>query len=213
MTCKLAVSMASDQLDGLLTPDEEELYNAHLAQCRECGQRHDELVSVHALLSAVPPEPPASDLRARVLRTIVSDDRGSPWKRVWVRLTKTLLPAGLAPSTAGAAALLLLALGMLGPLRSVPTDAAIGGVTSETAAGAVGPAGARAARRAVLTVWDTSAERIVAAIDPSGLAPCEVAATTACVPMLAAVTAASEDLTAAPAAVRMYIYEHIEVRG
>lgn len=111
MSCQDVHTLLSAQLDGELTPDEEERLEQHLQSCDACQAARDDYQTIGGGLRALPREAPPEALREAIDKRIASE---VPRRPLWVRWT-----GGLA-----AAAALAFLVGWLALQSGTPTSLA-----------------------------------------------------------------------------------------
>jgi hypothetical protein len=190
MSCALFGDLASDRIDGHLTPEQERALDAHLALCRECAEAETELALLPGLLRAAGTPAPPDGFDESVFAGIEVDSAGLAGR--WLRAAASLLPRpGLVPSTALVALALVALIGLAGrPIETRP----------QTLFPASAPAVEVPREASLLTVWNSQAETIVATVDPTG-----ITARRAVAHPEAAGTASPE--------VVIFLFERIVVRG
>ena len=97
--------LISGHLDGCNTPEEEQVLQAHLAECADCRQALEEYEKLEALLRSIPPVDVPEGLTERVMQAVEAEPRRSEPAK------KRRLPFGFATAAAAVAAVLLLAVG------------------------------------------------------------------------------------------------------
>ena len=97
--------LISGHLDGCNTPEEEQVLQAHLAECADCRQALEEYEKLEALLRSIPPVEVPEGLAERVMQAVEAEPRRSEPAK------KRRLPFGFATAAAAVAAVLLLAVG------------------------------------------------------------------------------------------------------
>lgn len=71
--CDEYSELISASLDGALSPAETEKLNAHLAQCPDCRALFEELSTLHAALSDLPPVEVPSGLTERIMAAVAAE--------------------------------------------------------------------------------------------------------------------------------------------
>jgi hypothetical protein len=120
MTCAGVRGRLSEWLDHELEPSVARLVSAHLAGCRACARRADELRAVSALVAGLPRVEPGEPIETRVaLRLELASGARRPALAVLFRGFAAARPLIL-PSLISAACLLLLVFGAVLALDSGP---------------------------------------------------------------------------------------------
>jgi anti-sigma factor RsiW len=192
MSCAPYRALLSERLDGRIAATAERELLGHLALCRGCAAYDRDLDEMRRLLAAPRSAEPPADLDDAIFHQL-AEDRSSLPGQLW-RTLALLLPSppalrALAGLGAAAAVVLLL---LAGPLAGRPDRP--------------DPAGPPPTwhRASLVTVWDDSAETVAAWVGPDGAeAPW---------PLEAARYQAVTPASGLPV-VRMFLFEHIVVRG
>lgn len=98
MTCEEATLLISGHLDGENTPQEEQLLQAHLAECAQCRQRLRHFAALDAQLAELetPPETLRSDIMAAIRAEAAQKKTRRPWRRLgsWMAAAALTLAVG-----------------------------------------------------------------------------------------------------------------------
>ena len=192
MSCGVFEALVSARLDGPIQDMEERALDAHLARCRACREREEELLRLRELLVSGGNDELPDDLGEQLFSRIGGGEgRASSLRRLLERFPAvTALPA-VVPSTLLAVLLVFAAQAHLDPVSALPRSADA-------------PVAASHREASLLTVWDSSADTIAVALDPTGLAGRDA--------MRRAIDPASGSAVSA-GSVRMFLYTRIVVRG
>lgn len=125
MNCKDARESMSAYALGILDPDEYPAIDEHLSGCQSCRNvLARELDTVAALALAAPPSPPSPEARQAFLKAVAAHP--APEAITPIPLTATRRPTRfsrwLLPTVSAAAALLIVAVGVLGVLLNRAID-------------------------------------------------------------------------------------------
>lgn len=168
MSCHLVASLLSDALDGAVRRDEERLVEAHVALCRDCAELRDDLSAMRELLRECGPVARDDRDDERLFERLREHEPGT--LATLLSLARRALPRpGLMSSSAFAGALVLTFAVLAGGPAEAPDPPPLGAARPAATFAPLAEAGT-VRDSGVLTVWDSSGDRIVATVDPAGQA-------------------------------------------